>query len=98
MYAISGAAGNITATGNTIRNISGNSNVASTIILSGILATGTGTAGPNLISQNNIHSLSNNSGAASNSLYALYCSCPAATANLVERDFVPSLSIHSCRT
>ena len=95
MYAISSGAGNVIATGNTIRNISGNSNVAIHIIVSGMLLTGTGTAGPNLISQNVIHSLSNNSGAASNSIYALYCSFPATTANVVERNFVHSLSITS---
>ena len=50
------------------------------------------------ISQNVIHSLSNNSGAASNSIYALYCSFPAATANVVERNFVHSLSITSSAT
>ena len=66
--------------------------------MSGMLLTGTGTAGPNLISQNIIHSLSNNSGAASNSIYALYCSFPAATANVVERNFVHSLSITSTAT
>ena len=95
MYAITTGAGNLTATGNTIQNISGNSNAASTIVISGMLLTGTGTAGPNLISQNVIHSLSNNAGAASNSIYALYCSFPAATANVVERNFVHSLSITS---
>ena len=95
MYAIRVAQETVIATGNTIRNISGNSNAASTIIISGMLLTGTGTAGPNLISQNIIHSLSNNSGAASNSIYALYCSFPAATANVVERNFVHSLSITS---
>ena len=98
MYAITSSAGNVNATGNTIRNISGNSNAATTIVMSGMLLTGTGTAGPNIISQNVIHSLSNNSGAASNSIYALYCSFPAATANVVERNFVHSLSITSTAT
>ena len=98
MYAITSNAGNLNAAGNTIRNISGNSNAASTIILSGMLLTGTGTAGANVISQNVIHSLSNNSGAASNSIYALYCSFPATTANVVERNFVHSLSITSTAT
>jgi hypothetical protein len=95
MYAIASSAGNVVATGNTIQNISGNSNVAGQIIVSGMVLTGTGTVGPNLVSQNVIHSLSNNSGAASNSIYALYCSFPATTANVVERNFVHSLSITS---
>ena len=95
LYAIASSAGNVVATGNTIQNISGNSNVANQIIVSGMVLTGTGTAGPNLVSQNVIHSLSNNSGAVSNSIYALYCSFPAATANVVERNFVHSLSITS---
>ena len=70
----------------------------SPIVTSGMVLTGTGTAGPNMISQNVIHSLSNNSGAASNSIYALYCSFPATTANVVERNFVHSLSITSTAT
>src|SRR4029079_17332111 len=89
---------NVVATGNTIQNISGNSNAAATIVTSGMVLTGTGTVGPNTISQNVIHSLSNNSGAASNSIYALYCSFPATTANVVERNFVHSLSITSTTT
>src|SRR5207302_5764596 len=86
------------ATGNIIQNISGNSNGVNLIVVSGMVLTGTGTTGPNTISQNVIHSLSNNSGATSNSIYALYCSFPAATANVVERNFVHSLSITSTAT
>ena len=51
--------------------------------------------GVNTISQNTIHSLTNNSGAASNSIYALYCSFATGPANIVERNFVHSLSITS---
>ena len=98
MYGIQNVLPNLSATGNIIQNISGNSNFASTIVVSGMVLTGTGTAGPNTISQNVIHSLSNNSGAASNSIYALYCSFPATTANVVERNFVHSLSITSTAT
>ena len=98
MYAITSNAGNLIATGNTIRNISGNSNAASHDHNERHAFDGNGTAGPNVISQNVIHSLSNNSGAASNSIYALYCSFPAATANVVERNFVHSLSITSTAT
>ena len=98
MYAIQNGLANVVATGNIIQNISGNSNAAALIVTSGMVLTGTGTAGPNTISQNVIHSLSNNSGAASNSIYALYCSFPATTANVVERNFVHSLSITSTAT
>ena len=99
MYAIQNALANLSATGNIIQNISGNSNAANLIVTSGMVLTGTGTAGgPNTISQNVIHSLSNNSGTASNSIYALYCSFPATTANVVERNFVHSLSITSTAT
>ena len=98
MYAIQNGLANLSATGNTIQNISGNSNLAATIVTSGMVLTGTGTVGPNTISQNVIHSLSNNSGTASNSIYALYCSFPATTANVVERNFVHSLSIASTAT
>ena len=56
------------------------------------------TPGPNVISQNVIHTLSNNSGAISNSIYALYGSFPATTANVVERNLVHSLSMTSSVT
>ena len=98
MYAIQNSLANLSATGNTIRRISGNSNLASTIVTSGMVLTATGVVGPNMISQNVVHSLSNNSGAASNSIYAIYCSFPATTANVVERNFVHSLSITSTAT
>ena len=81
------------ATGNLVRNITGNSNVATTVVGSGILSTAS--TGVNTISQNTIYSLSNNSGTASNSIYALYCSFATGPANIVERNFVHSLSITS---
>ena len=46
------------------------------------------------ISQNTIHSLSNNAGTVNGAIYALYCNFPA-TANVVERNLVHSLSITS---
>ena len=98
MYGIQNVLPNLSATGNTIQNISGNSNGLNLIVGSGMVLTGTGTVGPNTISQNVIHSLSNNSGAISNSIYALYCSFPATTANVVEQNFVHSLSITSTAT
>src|SRR4029078_10617485 len=95
MYGVQNSLANVVATGNTIQNISCNSNAAALIFSSGMVMPGTGAVGPNVFSQNVIHSLSNNSGAASNSIYALYCSFPATTANVVERNFVHSLSITS---
>ena len=91
--AIQTGGANMTATGNLVRNITGNSNVAATVVGSGILSTAS--TGVNTISQNTIYSLSNNSGAASNSIYALYCSFATGPANIVERNFVHSLSITS---
>ena len=81
---------NLSATRNTISNMTGNSNAAGPVISSGILTTGS--TGVNTISQNVVHSLSNNSGATTNAIYGIYCSFPS-TANVVERNFVHSLSI-----
>ena len=96
MYGIQTGTANMTAIGNVVRNITGNSNVASTIVGSGILSTAS--TGVNTFSQNVVHSLSNNSGAISNSIYAIYCSFATGPANIVERNFVHSLSITSTAT
>jgi hypothetical protein len=93
MYGIQVASANLSATGNTVRNMVGNSNGAALIISSGLLTSGS--TGVNTISQNTIHSLSNNSGAASNSIYALYCSFATVAGNLVQRNLVHSLSMTS---
>src|SRR6476659_1247343 len=93
MYAIQTGGANMTATGNVIRNMTGNSNGASLIIGSGILSTAS--TGVNNFSQNTVYSLSNNSGVASNSIYAIYCSFATGPANIVERNLVQSLSINS---
>lgn len=92
MYGIQSILPNLTATGNTIRNMTGSSNGASLIISSGILASGS--TGVNTISQNTIHSLSNSSGAAANSIYGMSLSMPT-TANVVERNFIHSNSLTS---
>ncbi len=55
MYGVQNASANLTATGNVIRNISGNSNGAS-VTMSGIIM-GTGSTGVSTISQNTVHSL-----------------------------------------
>ncbi|MFZ1686100.1 MAG: hypothetical protein WAU70_01685, partial [Flavobacteriales bacterium] len=92
MYAIQYGTANATCTGNIIRNMTGNSTTASGIVSSAFVSTAS--AGVNVVSQNTVHSLLNNSGSASNSIYAIYCGF-AATANIVERNFVHSLNITS---
>ncbi len=92
IYGIQSALPSATITGNVIQNMSGNSTGASLIVSSGMVLTGS--TGVNTISQNVVHSLSNNSGAASNSVYAIYCSLPS-TANVIERNLVHSLSMTS---
>jgi hypothetical protein len=95
MYGIQTALPNLSATGNTIRNMSGASNGAALIISAGILASGA--TGANTISQNTIHSLSNASGAAANSIYGMSLSLPA-TANVIERNLIHSFSLTSTVT
>ena len=95
LYGIQSASANISATGNTVRNMSGASNGASLIISAGILASGA--TGNNTISQNTIHSLSNASGAAANSIYGMSLSLPATT-NLIERNLIHSFSLTSTVT
>ena len=87
-----------TVTGNNIYNFSGASTTASGIIASGILVTNTSSTNPSTISQNNVYALTNNSGAASNSIYAIYCNFPALAANLVNRNLVRQLSVVSTAT
>lgn len=90
VYGIQSALPNLTATGNTVRNLTGSSNGSALIVSAGILASGA--TGANTISQNTIHSLSNASGAAANSIYGMSLSMPA-TANVVERNFIHSFSL-----
>lgn len=95
MYGIQTALPNLTATGNTVRNMSGASNGSALIVSAGLLASGA--TGANTISQNTIHSLSNASGAAANSIYGMSLSLPATT-NIVERNFIHSFSLTSTLT
>lgn len=95
MYGIQSSLPNLSATGNTVRNMTGSSNGAALIVSSGILASGS--TGANTISQNTIHSLSNASGAVANSIYGMSLSLPAA-ANLVERNFLHSFSLTTTLT
>ncbi len=93
IYGIDNASANLTCTGNLIRNISGNANAAGFISISGIIVSAVPT-GVSTISQNTIHSLSDNATPNNGAIYALYGNFPA-TANVVERNFIHSLSITS---
>ena len=87
-----------TITGNTIRNLSGNANGASLVVGGGIALSNATSTQPTIISRNTIHSLSNVSGAASNSIYAIDLNLPTSTnvtGNLIERNFIHSLSTTS---
>lgn len=95
MYGIQCASSNATMTGNVVRNMAGNSNGASLIVSSGI--TTSGSTGVNSFSQNTIHSLSNASGSAANSIYGLSLTLPV-TANIIERNLIHSFSITSTAT
>ncbi|MGI8820780.1 MAG: beta strand repeat-containing protein [Chthoniobacterales bacterium] len=93
MYGIQNGSANLNMSGNLIRNMVGNSITVNGVVSSGILTTGS--ASVSTISQNTVHSLSNNSGGASNSIYAIYCSFAAGQANVVERNSVHSLNMTS---
>ena len=95
MYGIQTALPNLSATGNTVRNFTGSSNGSALIVMSGLLASGA--TGGNTISQNTIHSFSNASGAAANSIYGMSLGLPATT-NLVERNFIHSFSLTTTLT
>ncbi len=96
MYGIDNASADLTCVGNVVRNISGNANAAGFISISGIIVSVAPT-GVSTISQNMIYSLSDNSTPNNGAIYALYGNFPA-TANVVERNFVHSLSITSTNT
>jgi trimeric autotransporter adhesin len=93
MYGIDIVSATFSATGNLIRNMVGNAQAAGFISMSGIIIS-TPPTGASTISQNTIHSLSDNAGTVNGAIYAIYGNFPA-TANVVERNFVHSLSITS---
>ncbi len=76
-------------TGNVIQNFSSNANTATTVVLSGITASGS--TGNNTFSQNTIHSLTNNPGSADAAIYAMDLDLPTGTTNTVDRNSVHSL-------
>ena len=97
MYGIQTAASPVLMTGNTVRNMVGNSNFPATVVMSGINASiGTGATNTSLISRNTVHSLSNASGAAQTSIYAIDLTLPATNnitgGNVIERNLIYSLS------
>jgi hypothetical protein len=97
MYGIQFSLTAVNATGNIIRNITGNSNTASGVVGGGILVSSTTAGGISTISQNTIHSLLNNSGAANSVIYVMSLALSPG-ANIVERNFIHSISITSSVT
>ena len=87
-FAIYSNQSTVNLTGNTIRNINTHSTDAGFVVLSGI--TCSGSTGVNIISQNHVHSLSNDPGLTNPAMYAMDLSLPA-TNNVVEKNRVHSL-------
>src|SRR4029077_15750858 len=96
VYGIQAAATSVSLTGNMVRNLTSNSNGAGLIVNCGIIFGSTSTLA-NTASQNQVHSLLNNSGAASNVVRGIQCTVPAA-ANVIERNLVHSLNLISTVT
>ncbi|HSS22812.1 MAG TPA: DUF4214 domain-containing protein [Pyrinomonadaceae bacterium] len=98
MYGIQTSTAAFSINGNTIRNLNGNANGAALVVGGGIAMTTTSTANSTNVSRNTISNLTNNSGTASNSIYAIdltFTANAAVTGNLVERNFIYSNSITS---
>src|SRR5205085_5872890 len=98
MYGIQTTLPALSMTGNTIRNMVGNSNFPATVVQSGIVVNiSTAVTNSSQISRNTVHSLSNASGAAQTSIYAMDLTLPATTniaanANVIERNLIHSIS------
>ena len=92
-----GGSGQMSATGNIIRNMTSNSNAAATITMRGIALTGSQSPDVNTVSQNTVHSLINNAGTTAPSIYAIDLAFPT-TANIVERNFIHSNSVTTTAT
>jgi hypothetical protein len=98
LYGIQTATAAASITGNTIRNLNGNANGPALVIGGGIALSSTSTTNVCIVARNTVHSLTNNSGTASNSIYAIDLTLPVSvnvTGNLIERNFVHSNSITS---
>jgi len=98
MYGIQTALPAVSMTGNTVRNLVGSSNFPATVVSSGIIVNvSTAVTNTSTISRNTIHSLSNASGAAQTSIYAMDLTLPATTniavdGNVIERNLIHSIS------
>ena len=95
MSGIQNSSADMFANGNVVRNLSGNSNGA-IVAMSGI-SNGPAGSGTSEISQNTIHSLNNSAGAAAGSIYAMDLTL-SANANVIERNFIHSISATSSAT
>jgi uncharacterized repeat protein (TIGR01451 family) len=96
IYAIQTSLPAVNLTGNTIQNLAGNANFASTVVGSGLSVNVSSSANAaSIISRNTIHSLSNASGAANTSIYAMdltFGTSANLVGNLIERNVVHSIS------
>jgi hypothetical protein len=95
MYGMQTSAAGLSMSGNTVRNMTGNSNGAGLVVMSGFSISAATATEPVSLSRNTVHSLSNASGAASTSIHAVDLTLPASanvTANVVERNFIHSIS------
>jgi hypothetical protein len=95
MSGIQNSSADMYANGNVVRNLSGNSNGA-IVVMSGI-SNGPAGSGTSEISQNTIHSLNNSAGTAAGSIYAMDLTL-SANANVIERNFIHSISATSSAT
>lgn len=96
MYGIQTALPPVYMSGNIVRNLVGNSNFPATVVGSGIVVNiSTAATLSSIISRNRVSSLSNASGAAQTSIYAMDLTLPATTnvsGNLIERNFIHSIA------
>ncbi|HEY3837261.1 MAG TPA: hypothetical protein VGL72_11850 [Bryobacteraceae bacterium] len=98
LYGIQTATAAVSINGNTIRNLNGNANGAALVVASGIAMTSTSTTAVSNISGNTIYNLTNASATASNSIYGIdvtESTTAAVNANLIERNFIHSISLTS---
>jgi hypothetical protein len=98
MYGIQSALPAVSINGNTIQNLNGNSAFPATVVGSGVVVNvSTAVTNVSNISRNVIRSLSNASGAAQTSIYAMDLTLPAtnniaANANVIEQNLIHSLT------
>src|SRR4029077_5998818 len=98
VYGIQTSTAACVITGNVIRNLIGNANVAGSVNESGIAFTSTSTTAASTITGNTIYNLNNTSGAVATNIYGLdvpLSTTAAVNTNLIERNFIHSLSVSS---